>query len=55
MSAHSCNELCEIDEKFHEIQKTDYEFRGLNASKDEMKNLLTRKIIDLHELFKKLL
>lgn len=54
MSAHSCNELCSLDKRFHEIQKYEGEYEFWNASKQEMKEFLWKKVGELTELMNKL-
>lgn len=56
MSIHSCNDLCELDERFHDIQK--YEGGGElwaeigGASKEEMKNYIYKRVSREMELLK---
>ena len=54
MSAHSCNDLCDLDDKFHDIQKYEGESEVWSASRDEMKAFLLNRISELLELIKKL-
>lgn len=49
MSAHSCNELCELSEEFHDIQKHEGPHEAWYASKQEMRALLNER---LHETYK---
>ena len=54
MSVHSCNELCNIDERFHEIQKYEGESESWYASRDEMKDFLLKRIKKDMDLIEKL-
>jgi len=46
MSAHSCNNLCDLDVRFHRIQKDRHE--ALLMSEIEMKQYIHDRFIDLH-------
>jgi len=50
MSCHSCNELCKIDVRFHEIQKYEGAWEGWSATKDEMREYLINKIREYSNL-----
>lgn len=46
MSAHSCNDLCDKDERFHRIQKQQHE--ALLLSHGEMREYLIKRYFELH-------
>lgn len=50
MSAHSCNELCELHDRFHEIQKYEGEHEAWYASKEDMRDFLVKKMVEFVEL-----
>lgn len=54
MSAHACNELCSLDDRFHNIQKYEGEYDSWYADKDQMRNFIHKKIEELYELLRKL-
>ncbi len=54
MSIHGCNELCDLDDRFHSIQKYEGYFTCETATKEEMRDYLTKRISELAELLAKL-
>ena len=54
MSAHGCNELCDLDERFHEIQKYEGEFEAWSAYTEEIREILLKKIEGYYYLLIKL-
>ena len=55
MSAHSCNQLCRLHERFHVIQKYEMESEIADLSPSEMREHLMGEIkerLDLIELLK---
>ena len=55
MSVHSCNELCEIDDRFHDIQKHEGEYESWSSDKAEMVNFLFKRIERNQELIRLLI
>lgn len=54
MSAHSCNELCDLDERFHSIQKYEGESEAWYATKEEMIEFCLKKMGEYYELIQKI-
>ncbi len=54
MSAHSCNDLCKIDDEFHIIQKYGSDDESWWMSKEDMRNHLLKEIQNLFTLLNKL-
>lgn len=54
MSVHSCNELCELDDSFHSIQKYEGENEGWCATHNEMREWIHKKIEKYYSLLRKL-
>ncbi len=54
MSIHGCNDLCNLDRRFHDIQRNEGDFSCETADKEEMREYLTKRIGELAELLAKL-
>lgn len=52
MSVHSCNELCDLHYRFHEIQKYEGESEAWYASKGDMREFLIKKMTEITDLLK---
>lgn len=46
MSAHSCNNLCEMDRRFHDIQKYEGPYEAWYADADKMREFLAKRIAE---------